>query len=370
MESKGNPGKRTFLFAGGGTGGHLLPGLVLAEALARRAGWEPLFVTGRRPVEDRVLAGIPWERIGLDLEGGALRALVRMPSASFRVRREFLRRPPAGVLVLGGRIGIPAAFLARALGRPLFLLEVNALPGKTTRFLAPLARRIFLGYPEAARFFRPGRSKVTGIPVRNGFFHLPPKEEAARDLGLPAGPGPVLLIMGGSMGARSLNETLPALLGRVRGDLPRGTRVIHVAGGERVESLREAWRRAGVPVKVFPFLRAMDLAFAAADLAVCRGGALTMGEAAAARLPALVIPYPWHRDRHQEANALPLVRAGGARILPQERLPAEGGRRIASLLGDPARLRAMREAMGRLSLAARPGILAEELLLEAGRPGR
>ncbi len=352
---------KAFVLAGGGTGGHLVPGLVLAEVLSRDWGIAPILVTGKRPVEDRVLAGAPWERLALDLEGPPFRVLLRLPGALARTAALFRSRPVGGVLILGGRIGIPAAFLARAAGIPLFLLEVNALPGKTTRFLAPFARRIFLGYARTAPFFHPGRVRIRGIPVRPSFFSLPDREEARRDLALPSGGGPVLLVVGGSMGARSLNEALPRLLA---GRLPAGTRVVHIAGADMEEEVRRAWRSGGIRARVFPFLRAVDTAFAAADLAICRGGALTMGEVAAARLPALVVPYPWHKDRHQEANAAPLAEEGGVLVLPQEELEHRVAREVAGLLGDRERLERMRAALGRVSLAAPGEPLAEELVVE------
>ncbi len=357
--------EKTILLAGGGTGGHLIPGLVLAEELHRKGELRPLLVTGRRPVEDRVLAGAPWERVALDLEGSPLRVLARFPGALLHIKKAVDFSRLLGVLVLGGRIGLPAAFLARALGRPFYLLEINALPGKTTRFLAPLARKIYLGYPSTARFFRPGRRKITGIPVRPSFLDLPAREEARTCLGLDPGGGPVLLVMGGSMGARALNRTLPSLLSSP-GGIPKETQVVHVSGPSMKEEVEEAWKAGGVRAKVFPYLRAMEMAFAAADLAVCRGGAMTMGEVAAARLPALVVPYPWHKDMHQEANAAPLARAGGAVVLPQDRLEEEGAERVASLLGNPSRLDAMRKALAGLDLAAPAAPLAEDLLVEGG----
>ncbi len=355
--------ERSFLLAGGGTGGHLVPGLVLAEEMFRRGRVRPVLLTGMRPVEDQVLAGTPWERSTLDLEGGPLRLLLRLPPAMGKTAGTFRRSRVRGVLVLGGRIGLPAAFLARALGIPLFLLEINALPGKTTRFLAPLARKVYLGYSSTCSFFRPGRRKVTGIPVRPAFLDLPSREEARRDLGLLPGEGPVLLVMGGSMGAQALNRALPALLSSP-GVLPGDVQVVHVSGPSMKEEVEAAWREGGVRAKVLPFLRAMEFAYAAADLAVCRGGAMTMGEVCAARLPAVVVPYPWHRDMHQEANAAPLARAGGAVLLGQDRLREEGAERIASLLLDPSRLRAMREALARTGLAAPAGPLAKDLLVE------
>ncbi len=357
--------ERTLLLAGGGTGGHLIPGLVLAEELFRKGGLRPLLVTGTRPVEDRVLAGAPWERVALDLEGSPFRILARLPRAFFRLQRAAESSRLLGVLVLGGRIGLPAAFMARALGRPLYLLEINALPGKTTRFLAPFARKVYLGYPSTARFFRPGRRKVTGIPVRPSFLDLPTREEALESLGLDPVGGPVLLVMGGSMGAQALNRALPALLSSP-GGIPRETQVVHVSGPAMKEEVEEAWKAGGMRAKVFPYLRAMEMAFAAADLAVCRGGAMTMGEVAAARLPAVVVPYPWHKDMHQAANAAPLARAGGVEVLPQDRLEEEAARRVAALLGNPDRLKVMRKALAGVDLAAPAAPLAEDLLVEGG----
>ena len=165
------------------------------------------------------------------------------------------------------------------------------------------------------------------------------------------------------MGAQALNRALPALLSSP-GGIPRETQVVHVSGPAMKEEVEEAWKAGGMRAKVFPYLRAMEMAFAAADLAVCRGGAMTMGEVAAARLPALVVPYPWHKDMHQAANAAPLARAGGVEVLPQDRLEEEAARRAASLLRDPSRLETMRKALAGVALAAPAGPLAEDLLVE------
>ena len=352
--------KARLLFAGGGSGGHVIPGLALAEALAA-AGGEPFLVTGGRPVEERLAAGVPWPREVVDLEGGPLRLLRRLPLLVRAMRRTCRRRRIEGVVALGGRVGLPAALAGKSLGLPLYLLEINGVAGRTTRVLAPLARKIFNALPAAAD--RLPREKVvqSGVPLRAPFHAPPPAAEARRSLGLSPGGGPVLLVFGGSMGARSLNRIVLAELARP-GRLPPGCRVLHVTGPEMVEEARRAWRETGLESLVFPFLARMELALAAADLVICRGGAMTMAEVAALGRPALVVPYPWHRDRHQELNAAPLVEQGRARLMPQERLADELAGVVGELIRSPARLRDMagkgRPAPGRSPAAL---ILAEIL---------
>lgn len=350
--------------AGGGTGGHLVPGLILAQAIAA-AGGRPFLITGDRPVEDQVLAASPWERIQVRLPGRAWALPAALLPATARMIGVLRRRRARAVVVLGGRVALPAALAGALTGRPLLLLEINAVPGRTVRWLAPLARRIYVGLAQTARALPARTTMLSGIPVRPEFLAPPPREAAAAALGLPSGTGPVLLLFGGSMGAESLNRIALQALARP-GVLPAGTRVVHIAGTAMAEEARAAWSAAGIPAVVRAFLPEMILAYALADLVLCRGGAMTVAEVGAVGAPAVIVPYPWHKDRHQELNARALGQ--GARILRQSEAPEALAPLVAGLLSRPAERAAMAEAAARALPPFQPARLLEDLGRSLGPP--
>lgn len=356
-------------FAGGGTGGHLVPGLhVLAAARAR--GHTPLadlvWFTSGRAVEERVLAGLPElvapaqapagqpranvERVALVLEpegGGApsRSALVlRTPRAVSVARRALVRHQSEVLLALGGFTGLPAVLAARSLGIPVALLEVNAHAGAATRWLARFAQRVFHAWPSthdsATRRAAHGSTHVwTGPPLAPEFTRGPlpaeASERARAELGFdPA--RPLLVVLGGSQGAAGLNHFVRA---HAPAMLAAGVQVLHQVGPGRLAEALPAVNGYRAVEYVDPAWRAL----AAATVVLCRGGASTLAEVAALRRPALVVPYPHHKDQHQEKNAREL--GDGVQIVREAELgPATRDTLIALASGSGAAERARRAA--------------------------
>ncbi len=327
----------------GGTGGHVFPALAVAEAL-RAAGAEVFWMGTRRGLEARLVPahGFPVEWLEIEgLRGKGLRQALAGPFRLAAALRQALailrRRRPAVVLGMGGFVAGPGGLAARALRLPLVIHEQNSVPGMTNQWLARIASRVFEAFPGS---FPPARGAVlSGNPVRAEIAALPPP--AAR---LSGRTGPThLLVLGGSLGAKALNETLPLALSR----LPASARpqVRHQAGEQTLDLARAAYAQAGVAAEVTAFIADMAAAYAWADLVVCRAGALTIAELAAAGLGAVLVPYPHAVDDHQVGNARFLTECGAAHLIIQRDLTAAG---LAGLLGellpDRARLLAMAEA--------------------------
>ncbi len=351
--------------AGGGTVGHLAPGFAIASALeargqgavfvtpgeAREAAWFP---PGSPPV-----AHLPAPRRPRTL-GEALRFVPRMARAVGEgVRRLHRERPPA-VLALGGWPCVPAALAALARGTPLALLASDLVPGVVVRALAPLARRSYVAHPEAARRLPAGRVRVTGPVVR------PALRAAVRDparLGLEEG-RLTLLVVGGSLGARALNEAMVrGVAGAVEADpaLAARLQVLHSVGGAG-EGIEEGWRAAGVRAQVVPFVHDMGTAYRTADLLVSRAGALTCAEIEALGVPSVLVPYPHHVDRQQHLNAGRLAARGGALVLEEASLTPQAVReQVLGLLLDAPRRAAMGRAVQQVQADA-AGTIADDLL--------
>ena len=338
------------MIAGGGTGGHLFPGIAVAEA-ARRLDppADVLFVGSARGIEARVVPGLgfPLETLPITpLRGQGLRARVAalraLASGVWQSRRLMRRFGPDAVIGLGGYAAAPAIVAARLARKPIVLLEQNAKPGMTTRFLAPFADRICVTFPETTQMFAAGKAVATGNPVRFQDAPTAPTTAARRASGL------TILIFGGSGGARRLNEAGPVLRATL-GDMP-GVRIIHQTGADMEDAVRAAYAAIGADADVRAFITDMRSAYDAADLVVCRAGATTVAEIAALGKPAILVPYPFAADDHQRANAESLVRAGAARMVLDadatgERLAAE----VRALVGAPDALAEMGKRVRQLA---------------------
>ncbi len=332
------------MIAGGGTGGHLFPGIAVAEA-ARRLDppADVLFVGSARGIEARVVPTLgfaletlplaPLRGEGLGARAAALRAL---GAGVLRARRILERFAPDAVIGLGGYAAAPAVVAARLARKPIVLLEQNARPGLTTRLLAPFADRICVSFPETATQLGAGKAVVTGNPVRF--------RQAAGAEARPAHGGLTILVFGGSGGARRLNEAGPAMRAALA-DVG-GLRVLHQTGAEMEAEVRAAYERAGGGAEVRGFITDMQAAYAAADVVVCRAGATTVAEIAALGKPAILVPYPFAADDHQRANAESLVRAGAARmVLDADASGARLAAEVRALVDEPGALAAMAERL-------------------------
>jgi UDP-N-acetylglucosamine--N-acetylmuramyl-(pentapeptide) pyrophosphoryl-undecaprenol N-acetylglucosamine transferase len=344
----------------GGTGGHVFPALAVAQRL-RSQGLEVSWLGTRQSFEARVVPeyGFPmdWVRVeGLRGNGLArwLRAPLVLTLALFQSMQAMRRRRPGVVLGMGGFVTGPGGVTARLLGIPLVIHEQNSLPGLTNRWLAHIATRVLEAFPGS---FPPGRARVCGNPVRLDIITLPAPEER-----LGGRQGPLrLLVLGGSQGAQALNAQVPGGLAQI--PLALRPEVRHQAGRGKREQTIAAYSAAGVTAQVDEFVGDMAEAYGWADLVICRAGALTVSELAAAGLGALLVPYPQAVDDHQTHNAQYLVRAGAAQLLPQSELtPAMLAERLAPLLADRGALLAMARAARAL---ARPD--AAELVAQVCR---
>jgi UDP-N-acetylglucosamine--N-acetylmuramyl-(pentapeptide) pyrophosphoryl-undecaprenol N-acetylglucosamine transferase len=326
-----------FLMAGGGTGGHVIPLLAVARELRQR-GHEVFFVGTDRGMESRLVPAEGFElrkisigrlnRVGWRQK---LSTLVRLPLATARSLQ--LTRGVAGVFSMGGYAAGPPVMAALLRRIPVVVMEPNAFPGFTNRVVGRLVSRALVAFTEAARHFPQGRTELTGLPVREEFFHLAPKPRAAvLDL----------LITGGSQGSRTLNNAA-----RQSWPLFRSAgfpvRILHQSGAAQHEELRREFSTAGLEGQVLPFIAAMPDAFAAADLVVCRSGAGAVSELAAAGKPSVLVPLPFAADDHQTRNAEALERAGAALMVRDADM---NGEKLFAAVSRLARSPGVLERMG------------------------
>jgi UDP-N-acetylglucosamine--N-acetylmuramyl-(pentapeptide) pyrophosphoryl-undecaprenol N-acetylglucosamine transferase len=309
-------GRPIILIAGGGTGGHVFPGLAVADALRSIADVDVVFVGTPRGLEASVVParGYPLEL--LDVQpikgGGAGRAAKGALIAAWqtvRAARLVRRFRPRAVLSVGGYAAGPVSLAAALLGVKLAVLEPNSVVGFANRLLAPFAARGYLAWGETATKFRSGRARVVGVPLRGGFVPLAYTATAGSAR---------VLVMGGSQGAQALNERLPAAVAKAKRAIP-ALRAIHQAGRDRDAAVRAAYAAEHVEgVEVAPFLEDVPSEIARADVIVARAGAATVAEIAAVGRASILIPFPHAADDHQAKNAESLARVGGAVAIRQE----------------------------------------------------
>ena len=314
---------KTILVAGGGTGGHVFPGLAVAAKLVAR-GARVFWLGTREGLEARLVAqhGVEFEGISFrGVRGKGLKTLLLGPyalmAACLSARAVIRRRVPDVVLGLGGFASFPGGLMGTAAGKPLVLHDSNAVAGLATRVLAHGADRILLGFPHALRGRHAKIVEWVGNPMRDAICAVAPPAErfAGRE-------GPLrLLVVGGSLGAQALNELVPAAVAR----MSRATRpmLVHQAGEKHIAALRATYARHGVDADCVAFIDDMAARYAWADFVICRGGALTISELAAVGLGALVVPLPGAIADEQSANARFLVDAQAAWMEAQAALTAE-----------------------------------------------
>lgn len=318
---------KRILLSGGGTGGHLFPGIALAKALTELKVGYPLFLDHGKPMEQRVLkdAGIERVRAPWGGGGGRMAALARVLPALGLLKRERID----AVVALGAQPGFAPGMAALVHRRPLFVLEQNRVIGLANRFLTRGARKVFLSCPleRSSRLLR-SRSAVLGCPVRTGF----------RPTELPRTTKPELLIFGGSQGSSDVNEAVLAAAGHFH--QPDCFRVHHICGPGNESGIAETWREAGVEARVSPFLDDPAAALICSSLVLGRSGGSTIAELSAVGRPALLWPYPHHHDQHQLKNARFLEQNGAALVVDQED-PREIAVLIENLVRDVRKLEEM-----------------------------
>ncbi|MFC5582999.1 undecaprenyldiphospho-muramoylpentapeptide beta-N-acetylglucosaminyltransferase [Rhodanobacter terrae] len=335
-----HPDSRPVLIMAGGTGGHIFPGLAVAECL-RAQGVPVVWLGAVGGMETTV---VPAQRIELHtvavggLRGKGIKTRLLAPlmllRALFASLAVMSRVKPRSVLSMGGYVAGPGGLAAWLLRRPLLVHEQNRIAGFTNRKLAGLATRVLAGFADALP-----RAEWVGNPVRNAIAALPlPAQRMAGRSGRPR-----LLVLGGSLGARALNLAVPQALAQLTP--AQRPEVVHQCGTRGLDEARAAYAKAGVEAQVVAFIDDMAGSYEWADLAVCRAGALTLAELTAAGLGAVLVPFPHAVDDHQTRNAEALVAIGAAVVMQESELDIQIlAQRLESLLGDRRRLLAMAEA--------------------------
>jgi UDP-N-acetylglucosamine--N-acetylmuramyl-(pentapeptide) pyrophosphoryl-undecaprenol N-acetylglucosamine transferase len=356
------------VFAGGGSGGHVFPGIAIAESVLRGARVEILFAGTPRGMENQLIPAHGYRLELLDVLPIRGRGSIGAAHGAWVAARAVLRSlvllrrwRPKVVVSVGGYAAGPIALAASLLGVPLAVVEPNGVVGLANRILGPVARRAYVAWGPAATSFSPKKTRRLGVPLRKGFSPVPY---------LPSPPLRVL-VLGGSQGAAPLNERLPEALGMVARAHP-DLEILHQAGRDRQSAVALAYQKAALPAaRVVAFLDDVAGELARADIIVARAGAGTVAEIAAVGRPALLVPLPHAADDHQTANARAFEDAGGAICLPQNQADAPRlAGELAALLGDPER----RVRMSRASRAfGRPDAateIARDLCALAGIPWR
>jgi len=359
------------ILAGGGTGGHVIPALAIAQELKQQFSAEVQFVGTARGIETRLVpaAGFPLRLI----EVGALnrvtlktrlKTFFGLPAAVWEARRILAEFQPDVVIGVGGYASGPAMLAAIMKGLPTLAFEPNVVPGFANRVVARWASAAAVHFEETGKYFR--HAEVTGVPVRQAFFEIAGKSAATR---------PTLLVFGGSQGAHAINQAMMQCLPELLKQTSQ-IHIIHQTGERDFSEVQAAYQRAAASAEVSAFLNDMPAFFARADLLLCRSGASTVAEITAAAKPAIFVPFPRAADDHQRVNAQALERAGAAVVLEETKLDDVWlVETISALLGDNVRLRQMSAAAGRLAhpraahdiaaMAARlAGIQDEELRTE------
>jgi UDP-N-acetylglucosamine--N-acetylmuramyl-(pentapeptide) pyrophosphoryl-undecaprenol N-acetylglucosamine transferase len=332
--------------AGGGTGGHVIPALAVARELRTR-GHRVVFIGTQRGVESRLVpqAGFPLELIQIGgLKGiGPVGKLTSLAKLVVSTARELKRERPAAVFSMGGFVAGPPVIAAMLRRIPVVAMEPNAVPGIMNRYTARWVSRALITFPETAKFFPASRTELTGLPVREEFFHLAP---------LPAAGKFTILITGGSQGSRTLNQA-------ARQSWPlfqQSTvpiRILHQAGTADAAALARDFAATGLEGQVSAFFEDMPASFSQANLIICRAGAGAVSELAAAGKPSVLIPFPFAADDHQLKNAESFANAGAALlVLDRDWTGQRLFETVRQLISDPNILKIMSEAAKRL---AKPG---------------
>ena len=351
-EKRETRNEKRIIIAGGGTGGHLFPGITIAKELKKRFDEiHILFVVGKRKLERDILLRAGFEARSIDVEGikgkGLLRGIMALfkiivsSTQSLTIMRDFR---PHLVIGVGGYSSGPVGLVAWFLGIPTAIHEQNSFPGLTNRILAPLVKKVFISFEETRRYFKRGNVFLSGNPIRDDLMHIKPSpREVTKRF--------VILVMGGSQGAKAINRAVISALKELKavGLLPF---VIHQTGKEDLGKVIDGYHALGLDGEVVAFIEDMGSAYTRADLVICRAGATTIAELAALGKPSILIPYPYAAHKHQDINARALVANDAADMILERDLNGK------TLSRKVRRYMENREELKRMS----------SLALKAGRP--
>ena len=345
------------VIAGGGTGGHLFPGIAVAEEFIKRdARNRVMFIGTKRGIEHRVLGRLGYDLKLIDVEGlkgRGLKALIKglyaIPMSMWQSRKIMKEFGPDVVIGVGGYASGPAVITAWLMGIPTAIAEQNALAGNTNLILGKFVRKVFLTYEQSRKGFAPEKVIMTGNPVRAAFAKGLADAAAQKQ-------GRQILIFGGSQGAAAINRTIVAMMPLLQ-NLKEGFRIVHQTGERDFDMVREAYQKHGIVAQVSPFIVDMVSVYAASDLIICRAGATSLAEITAAGRASILIPFPWAANDHQTLNAQAMVEAGAALMLRESDLtPEKLFSMVETLLADERKLKEMEvqsKKSGRLDAAAR-----------------
>lgn len=354
----------SIVIACGGTGGHVFPGLAVADQLARH-GFAPTLFLSPKEIDQQAANTAPGMEIvtlpAVGLSRGHRIAFLRGFVRSYRTaRKHFTVRLPRAVLAMGGFTGAPAVLAARRLGVATFLHESNTIPGRANRWLARVVDQVFVGFPQAAARLRHRHVLVTGTPVRRQFE---PRDAYPCRVAVGLSPErPVLLVMGGSQGAGGINELVLQTLPRLIQSAP-DLQLLHLAGPNDVDKVETACRALRLKAVVQPFFNSMELALGAATVALSRAGASSLAELAAMRVPSVLVPYPRATDNHQFHNARAFEQTGAACLLEQAvATPDTLARLILELARNTALRDRMQAALARWHAPKAAELIAGEIL--------
>lgn len=357
------------VFAGGGSGGHLMPGVAVAEELARRfPGCDIHFVTSLRGIDSRVLSDSAFARSSIPMLPVQKRPteflrFVHGFGASLREMQRFWRATPPDLVVgLGGFSSVPAGLTAWRKGTPLVLLEQNVVPGRATSLLAPLAAKVCVSFAETVPLLRCSpKAVVTGNPVREAVRQT--TQNSPKD---PRQARRVLLVLGGSQGASGLNSMVVRAVARLRSSLT-GWRIVHQTGERDAARIRAAYRQLAMDADVAAYFDDLPHRYCSAQLVVSRAGATTLAELACCGLPALLVPYPGSARNHQDRNAALFVQAGAAcKVQEAATAAAALAEALATLIDDSDYRNSMAKAMHGLARTDATAAVANVILAQLG----
>jgi len=338
------------VIAGGGTGGHLFPGIAIAEEfLKRNKETAVIFIGTKKGIESKLLEKFGYELKKIEIEGvkgrgikALLKGAYQIPKSIWQSRRILKQFGPDIVFGVGGYASGPAVLAAHFMSIPTAIAEQNAIPGVTNRILGNFADKIFVTYAQTRECFPQTKVVLSGNPVRASFTVGSAKTKEKKDYRQ-------LLIFGGSQGAEAINKSVVDMLPQLQ-NMKNKLNILHQTGAKQAEEVKKAYEQFGIQAKVTPFIVDMAAAYADADLIICRAGATSLAEITAAGKAAVLIPYPWAANDHQLKNAQALAAQGAAALIPEKELSGSNlFKVIENLLLDEKKLRQMEENSLRMS---------------------
>ena len=345
-----------YFFAGGGTGGHIYPALAVADGIqTQQPDASILYFSSSREIDARILSKtgyeyLPLPAVGLGLHPKKLVHFYAQFVKSYHFVKQIMApfKDDAVVIGTGGFVTAPVVMAARSLKIPVYLINVDSIPGKANRFLGRFAKKVFVQFEQTASCFKPGRAQVTGCPLRAG-FQQPDAAKAIADLSLDPNKK-TLLVTGASSGAMNINQAMGSIASELNGFADQW-QVVHLTGYLHLEDVKNAVANAAIDYHAVDYYDEMPSLLAAAEIVIGRSGAVSAAEYMAAGKPAICIPYPYHRDRHQYVNAQILVDAGAAVMIEDNtehpRITAEILlHTLTELMTDDSRRAAMTQAAG------------------------